>query len=77
MGRSLVIDSGAMAKKNPAAVELGRKGGKAVAERLGSEGMAELGKRGMRSRWEGTTPEERRAATAKARAAQKKRARKK
>lgn len=41
--------------KDPAAVSLGRRGGlrggKAIAAKIGSEGMAELGRRGMASRW--------------------------
>ncbi len=76
MKQAVGIESPGMAKKNPAAVELGRKGGRKFAESAGPEAMRELGRRGGKSRWEGTTPEERRAATAKARAARRKKARK-
>jgi hypothetical protein len=65
-----------MKKKNPAAVELGKRGGKALVERVGAEGMSERGKKGMAARWASATPEEKRAATAKARAARKKKSHK-
>ena len=37
--------------KNPAAVELGKKGGKARQAKLTPEERRELGKKGMASRW--------------------------
>ena len=42
------IDDG----KNPAAVELGRKGGQARAKKLSKKRRAEIAKRAARARWE-------------------------
>jgi len=39
-------------KKDPAAVKLGRKGGKARATRLSREELSRIGKEGARARWE-------------------------
>lgn len=40
-----------MAKKNPAAVALGRKGGKAWAAKLSEDELSEAGKRAISARW--------------------------
>lgn len=40
-----------MAKKNPAAVELGRKGGKATAAKLTPEERKESARRAAQARW--------------------------
>lgn len=65
-----------MARKNAAAQELGRRGGKARAQSLTSDELAEIGRKGATKRWAGMTPEERREATAPAVAARRKKARK-
>jgi hypothetical protein len=39
------------ARKNPAAVELGRKGGKKRAETLSAEELSEQGRKAVQARW--------------------------
>jgi len=51
-----------MKKKNPAAQELGRLGGKARLKQIGPEGFAEMGKKRLKT----MTPEQRRAIATKA-----------
>jgi len=46
-------------KKNPAAVQLGRLGGKARAKRLTAEELSEIGKNAQKAWVESMTPEER------------------
>lgn len=50
-----IQDADPNAGKDPAAVALGRKGGlkggKTIAKRLGSKGLAELGQKGATARW--------------------------
>lgn len=46
----------ASSKKNPAAVELGKRGGKARAATLTPEQLAEIGKKGAAARWAKKTP---------------------
>jgi len=57
---------------NKAAQALGSLGGKARAENLTADELSEIGRQGARSRWDGMSAEERRAATAKASAARRK-----
>jgi len=52
--------------KNPAAVALGRLGGRATAAQLSRDDYAELGKKGAKSRSETLTPEQRKEIARKA-----------
>ncbi|HTK96099.1 MAG TPA: thiamine pyrophosphate-dependent enzyme, partial [Terriglobales bacterium] len=47
-----------MAKKNPAAVALGRKGGKARLTKMTPEQRSDVARRAVRARWDGATPAE-------------------
>jgi hypothetical protein len=55
-----------MKKKNPAAVALGKLGGKATLKAIGTEGLQERGRLGGLARLANTTPEQRRAIALKA-----------
>ena len=61
-----------MAKKNPAAVALGKLGGRARIDSMTDEELSEHQRKAVKSRWARMSPKERRAATAKARAARRK-----
>lgn len=77
MDLALAIDSGPMAKKDPAAQSLGRRGGKARARSLTDTELEEIGRKGGQSRWKGVPIEERRRLLKKATAASAKARKKK
>jgi hypothetical protein len=58
-----------MVEKNQAAVELGRLGGRARAERLTRDELSEIAKKGVKARMKKLTPEQRREVAQKAAAA--------
>ena len=58
--------------KDPAAVKLGRKGGKARAAKQSAEQLSDIGKRGADSRWGNATEKERKAVGEKLAAARAK-----
>ena len=58
-----------MTEKNPAAVELGRLGGKARAERLSQEELSKIAMKGVRARKKKLSPKRRKEIAQKAAAA--------
>ena len=60
-----------MARKNPAAVALGRLGGKGSLRTMTAEERSERARKAVEARWKGTTKAERKKATVKARRARK------